>query len=165
MSGPQIKPSATGARAKTLRALLYGLGASTVMIATSVILLGAGFTARLGERTFTDITGLGERTSASWPPTMDNELRFYAALLFAYGVLVWRAGARLDIRSHQVPWLAGVFFLGGAGRLLSWTVVGAPHPFFLLLMTIELTLPLALLALWRSGPAAGASEQPRKVAP
>jgi hypothetical protein len=42
--------------------------------------------------------------------------------------------------------------VGGAGRAFSWLVVGAPHPFFLLLMTIELALPpLLVLLWWRAG--------------
>ena len=52
----------------------------------------------------------------------------------------------------RVPWLAAVFFVGGAGRAFSWLMIGAPHPFFLLLMTIELALPpLLVLLWWRAG--------------
>ena len=54
----------------------------------------------------------------------------------------------------RVPWLAAVFFVGGAGRAFSWLAVGAPHPFFLLLMMIELALPpLLVLLWWRARPA------------
>ena len=52
----------------------------------------------------------------------------------------------------RVPWLAAVFFVGGAGRAFSWLMIGAPHPFFLLLITIELALPPLLVLLgWRAG--------------
>jgi hypothetical protein len=47
-----------------------------------------------------------------------------------------------------VPWLAGVFFTGGVGRIFSRLSVGAPHPFFTLLLVIEVTLPVIMLALW-----------------
>jgi hypothetical protein len=63
-------------------------------------------------------------------------------------VLTLRAAATLEARINDVPWLAGVFFLGGIGRLISWMAVGAPHPFFLSLMAAELGLPLILIFLW-----------------
>ena len=55
-------------------------------------------------------------------------------------------------RRDAMPGLAAVFFVGGAGRAFSCLAVGAPHPFFLLLMTIELALPpLLVLLWWRAG--------------
>jgi hypothetical protein len=43
-------------------------------------------------------------------------------------------------------------------------VVGAPHPFFLLLMTIELALPpLLVLLWWRAGTTARRGSRPRSV--
>jgi Domain of unknown function (DUF4345) len=44
--------------------------------------------------------------------------------------------------------LAGVFFVGGVGRAFSYVALGPPHPFFALLMTIELATPPALMLLW-----------------
>jgi hypothetical protein len=69
---------------------------------------------------------------------MDNELRVYAALWGAYGVVLLHAAWDYTGWVVRVPWLAPVFFVGGAGRAFSWLVVCAPHPFFLPLMTIEL---------------------------
>jgi hypothetical protein len=40
-----------------------------------------------------------------------------------------------------VRWLAGVFLLGGAGRLLSLAVHGWPHWFQIALAVLELGLP------------------------
>ncbi|MBA4751005.1 MAG: DUF4345 domain-containing protein [Sphingopyxis sp.] len=132
----------------TLRAILFALGVICISIATSILLFGAAFTAGGGARAFTSLTGLGNGDSPPWLPTMDNELRFYAALFLAYGILLWRAGARIEARLSQIPWLAGVFFLGGVGRALSWIALGAPHPFFLFLMAGELILPPVIMALW-----------------
>ena len=82
---------------------------------------------------------------------MDNELRFYAALWGAYGVVLLLAARDYTGWAVRVPWLAAVFFVGGAGRAFSWLMIGAPHPFFLLL-TIELALPpLLVLLWWRAG--------------
>lgn len=79
---------------------------------------------------------------------MDSELRFYAALWGAYGIVVLRTARNLTKRLHETPWLAAVFFLGGIGRGLSVISVGEPHPFFTLLMAVELVLPVVMIALW-----------------
>lgn len=131
-----------------LRSLLGVLGVTAVLIALSILVLGAEATATFGERMFDSLSGRGGPGSPPWPPTMDNELRFYAALWLAYGILTLRAAARLDARMDDVPWLAGVFFLGGVGRFISWMAVGAPHPFFLFLMSAELGLPPILALVW-----------------
>lgn len=131
----------------TLRILLASLGASAVLIALMDIHLGPGSTAAIFEELYGAATGW-RGASEPWPATMDSELRFYAAMWGGYGVvLIWVArdlAARLDL----APWLAAVFFVGGAGRVLSLLAVGPPHPFFTLLMWIELGLPPLLILLW-----------------
>lgn len=131
-----------------LRSFLAVLGVTAVLIALSILVLGAEATGTFGERMFDNLTGRGGPGSPPWPPTMDNELRFYAALWLAFGVLTLRAATQLEARIRDVPWLAGVFFLGGVGRFISWMAVGAPHPFFLFLMYAELGLPPILIFLW-----------------
>jgi len=79
---------------------------------------------------------------------MDSELRFYAALWGAYGLVVTRTAMNLPGRFKEVPWLAAVFFAGGVGRLLSRLSLGPPHPFFTLLLVIEVSLPVIIMALW-----------------
>ena len=70
-----------------------------------------------------------ERSTARRRPKPDHDLRTEAGrhlhllLLAARDYIGWAV---------RVPWLAAVFFVGGAGRAFSWLVVGAPHPFFLL---------------------------------
>jgi Domain of unknown function (DUF4345) len=137
---------------RLLRVLLAGLGVSAVLIALSILTLGAGATAAAAERVFDALSGWRGPDSPPWPPTMDNELRFYAALWGAYGVVLLLAARDYTGWAVRVPWLAAVFFVGGAGRAFSWLMIGAPHPFFLLLMTIELALPpLLVLLWWRAG--------------
>lgn len=131
-----------------LRSLLGVLGVTGVLIALSILVWGAEATATFGERIFDQLTGRSGPGSPHWAPTMDNELRFYAALWLAFGVLSLRAAAQIEARMQEVPWLAGVFFLGGFGRFISWMAVGAPHPFFLSLMYAELALPPILILLW-----------------
>jgi len=56
---------------------------------------------------------------------------------------------RLPATLSWIPPTAALLFAGGVGRAISYFAVGAPHPFFVLLMVIELVLPLVFLALWR----------------
>jgi hypothetical protein len=79
---------------------------------------------------------------------MDSELRFYAPLFGAYGMLMLWTAQDLFVRNYLIPWLAAVFFLGGLGRVLSYAAVGAPHPLFVVLMAIELLMPPVLVGLW-----------------
>jgi hypothetical protein len=81
---------------KTLRSLLAILGASAVLIALSILLQGAAATAGLGERIFDLVSGWRGPDSPPWPASMDNELRFYAALWGAYGLLVLRCARNID---------------------------------------------------------------------
>jgi hypothetical protein len=104
----------TGAMMRTLlRVLLAGLGVSAVLIALSILTLGAGATAAAGERVFDALSGWRGPASPPWPPTMDNELRFYAALWGAYGVVLLLAARDYIGWAVRVPWLAAVFFVGG----------------------------------------------------
>jgi hypothetical protein len=131
-----------------LRGLLGLLGASACAIAVSIVLFGPGPTAAAFESGYAALTGWKGPSSPAWPADMDSEMRFYAPLFGAFGVLALGVAQRPRRRLSLAPWLAGVFFLGGVGRALSWLTVGAPHPLFLALMTIELGLPPVLVALW-----------------
>ena len=131
-----------------LRICLVVLGASAVAIALSILTLGAETTAAMAEGAFSVAFGWRGPPSQHWPATMDSELRFYAALWGAYGVVVLRGAFGLPRTLPQAPWFAAVFFAGGIGRVLSRLSVGAPHPFFTLLMIIELVLPVLIILLW-----------------
>ena len=73
--------------------------------------------------------------------TVDSRERYYGAIFLGYGLpWVWAA------RQHPVPatavrWLAGIFLLGAAGRLLSLVLVGPPQAFQVVLTVIEVALP------------------------
>jgi len=131
-----------------LRICLSILGGSAVVIAVSIMALGAEATATLGEQAFDLATRTSHPSSGRWPPTMDSELRFYAALWAAYGVAAIGCARTAESSLRWTPWLAAIFFLGGFGRVLSLIFVGPPHPFFSLLMWIELLLPIVLAGLW-----------------
>lgn len=74
--------------------------------------------------------------------TMDSEDRFYATLFLGFGAAhVWCAQA-LPSRKNILLAMQAVFFLGGVSRLVSWTQVGPPIPFFATLTALELLIPL-----------------------
>jgi len=131
-----------------LRFCLIVLGASAITIALSILLVGAEATAATAEGVFNTVSRWRGPPGEHWPPTMDSELRFYAALWGAYGIVLLRAAWGVPRTLPQAPWLAAIFFAGGVGRVLSRVTVGAPHPFFTLLMVIELSLPVLITLLW-----------------
>ena len=79
-----------------------------------------------------------------------SELRFYGVLWGAFGVLTLQAGLDLERHAARVPWLMLVFFGGGAARALSWIQLGPPRPFFVLLMSIELVVPVWVVGVLRA---------------
>jgi hypothetical protein len=130
-----------------LRVLVGGLGFAGVLIGAAIMVAGAGAVGASAEGVFNAISGSSE-LSPPWPATMDSELRFYAALFVGFGLLCLRAARNPAQHGKDVPWLMLAFFAGGLGRALSWVSVGAPHPFFLTLMAVELALPPIILMLW-----------------
>ena len=92
----------------------------------------------------------GERSAGA---TVDSRERFYAAVFIGYG-LAWIWAARQHpIRAIHVRWLAGVFLLGGIGRIVSIAVHGWPQAFQTVLTVVEVVLPPVYLVL------AGADER------
>ncbi|MES4908578.1 MULTISPECIES: DUF4345 domain-containing protein [unclassified Streptomyces] len=73
--------------------------------------------------------------------TVDSWGRFMGASFVGYGLAwLWTARQR-PIPARAVRWLAGVFLLGGVGRLLSLAAHGWPQWFQIALAVIELGLP------------------------
>ena len=98
-----------------LRGLLAALGAGCAAIGASIVLLGAEAVGSQAESSFNALTGT-TGFSPAWPPTMDSELRFYAALFVAFGLLCLRAARNPQQHGADVPWLMLVFLAGGVGR-------------------------------------------------
>jgi hypothetical protein len=124
------------------------LGGAALFIGLCILVLGAAATAGTTEVLFALLAGPGPAAEA-WSPTMDSELRFYAALWGAYGILALRAAFSLPRTLREAPWFAAVFFAGGVGRLLSRLALGPPRPAFVCLTAIELAAPPLMLLLWR----------------
>lgn len=133
----------------TLRLLQIALGAAAVAICFSIIILGPAATAGASEALFDTLSGTKHASTGAWPPTMDSELRFYAPFWGAYGLVLIYVARRLPATLGWVAPMAALFFAGGVGRVISYLAVGAPHPFFALLMVIELVLPVLFVSLWQ----------------
>ena len=88
----------------SLRLLLGLLGLAAIGIAASILILGAEATAATAETMYQTATGYAGPPSGHWPPSMDSELRFYAALWGAYGIVLVITAAQLSRRMKQVPW-------------------------------------------------------------
>lgn len=92
--------------------------------------------------------------------TVDSRERFYNAIFLGYG-LAWIWAARQSpIPSTAVRWLAGIFLLGGIGRVLSVAVHGWPHWFQVPLSALELALPRSCSGC-RPRTSAGRGRRPR----
>jgi Domain of unknown function (DUF4345) len=74
-------------------------------------------------------------------PTMAGEDRFFAGLLLCFGIALLWCARDVQRKRVYVNLLAVVFFVGGIGRLLGLLVDGAPHPFYLAMLALELALP------------------------
>lgn len=123
--------------ARTLRVLVLLMGVACVAIGCLHFVLGTASVP-------------GEAAAGA---TVDSRERFYAAVFLGYGLAWLWAWRQRPIPAVAVRWLALVFLLGGAGRLLSLAVAGNPHWFQTVLAVIELVMPPVYLAL------AGADER------
>lgn len=110
---------------KLLKALMVMMGAGCAAIGVFHFALGTKATP-------------GEESANS---TVDSRERYFAAHFFGYG-LAWLWAARQQpVPARAVRWLAGIFHLGAAGRLLSIGTRGRPHWFQQILTGIEVFLP------------------------
>ena len=87
-------------------------------------------------------------------PSVESELRFYAAFYVAYGLAVLRVAPRADRDSGAVQALAAALFFAGLARASGWLAVGRPHPLHRGLLVIELAAPPAIVA-WQKRLARG----------
>ena len=82
-------------------------------------------------------------------PTVESELRFYAAFYVAYGLAVLRVAPRADRDAEAVRALAGALLLAGVARAGGWIATGRPHVNQRALLAAELAGPPAIVA-WQA---------------
>jgi presenilin-like A22 family membrane protease len=112
-----------------LQAVLLILGLVAVTFGTLTVLTGGSLVLD------------GGRVSAS----VDSELRFYAAWYAAAGVMVLRAVPRVESAGTTIRAICAVLIIAACARVLSIIVVGTPHPIFLALMGVEITIPVVVV--------------------
>lgn len=88
-------------------------------------------------------------------PSVDSEMRFFAAWYATAGVVVLLSVPRVEASKAVVRVVSAAVFVAGCGRLLSWATVGKPHGGLVVLMVIELALPLVLIP-WQASVARAA---------
>jgi hypothetical protein len=112
-----------------LRLFVRVLGCVAVVAGAMTVLLGAD-----------SIAGVQDAS-----PSVDSEMRFYAAWYVGAGLLLLRSTFSLELEVLVVRGVAAIFFLAGCARALSWATVGRPHDLAVVLMAIELILPVVLV--------------------
>lgn len=133
--------------AKTLKWLALTMGVACAVIGLVHVALGNAA-----------VPGTGEAGA-----TVDSLGRFLGAIFAGYG-LAWLWVARQSpIPARAVRWLAAVFLLGAAGRLISLAVAGRPHGFQVALTVLELVLPPLYFWLAGADERAHAAAQPDRV--
>lgn len=85
----------------------------------------------------------GQRTAN---PSVESELRFYAAFYVAYGVVALHVAPRADRDTAAVRALAGALFMAGLARAGGWLAVGRPHGLQRGLLVVELAAPPLVVA-------------------
>jgi hypothetical protein len=74
-------------------------------------------------------------------PTMAGEDRFFAGLLLCFGIALLWCARDVQHKRGYINLLAAALFVGGIGRLLAVVLDGAPHPFYVAMLVLELALP------------------------
>lgn len=131
-----------------LKLLLYLFGFTILGVTGSIIVLGADATAAngavladiiLGDTS--EVTGLGDANT-------DSELRFYAGIFAAYGMLLIHTAIFLREKLPRVPYLALTVMLAGIARIVSYYQLGEPHGLFQVLLFAEIGAAILVLLIY-----------------
>ena len=100
---------------------------------------------------FVVLTGSsGQVDGTQAAPSVESELRFFAAFWVAYGAAALYVAPRAVREIHAVRALAAFLFLGGVARGIAWIADGRPQALYIVLLALELLLPPLILLLQRS---------------
>jgi hypothetical protein len=124
------KPSKTGNDWSVFR---------TVVVLVGLVIAGFG-----GYYLITGTAGLPETGDGPVNPTLENQFRFFAAMMIGVGAAF--VTIAIKFQWANMLWLVCLMvFIGGIGRVLSWAFSGTPHYLLIILMVVELAFPAALL--------------------
>lgn len=85
------------------------------------------------------------RDAGTVSPSVDSELRFYAAWYVGAGALLLWTVPRIEIEGRLIRGVCAVLVLAAAGRVVSLVVAGKPHALYLVLMAIEFAIPIVVV--------------------
>ncbi len=132
-----------------LRGLLFLSGILIMLIGGSYYLLGPDMAFNLMLDLMKPILGNQPPIVEMSPVNVDSEIRTLSPMMVAYGFIVFLCAKHLRTHLYYVPHLLGLFMVVGSGRILSYVMVGTPHPLFILLATIELGVPVFIYIVYR----------------
>lgn len=78
--------------------------------------------------------------------SVDSEYRFVNVFWVAAGLILWWSLRKAAQRALATRVVLSIAALGGFARLISWVIVGPPHPVFI--GTIVLELVIVPLVIW-----------------
>ena len=111
----------------------------TVVVLVGLVIAGFG-----GYYLITGTAGLPETGDGPVNPTLENQFRFFAAMMIGVGAAF--VTIAIKFQWANMLWLVCLMvFIGGIGRVLSWAFSGTPHYLLIILMVVELAFPAALL--------------------
>jgi hypothetical protein len=111
----------------------------TVVVLVGLVIAGFG-----GYYLITGTSGLPETGDGPVNPTLENQFRFFAAMMIGVGAAF--VTIAIKFQWANMLWLVCLMvFIGGIGRVLSWAFSGTPHYLLIILMVVELAFPAALL--------------------
>lgn len=119
-------------------------GSDWSMFRSVVVLVGLIIAGFGGYYLITGTAGLPEADGGAVNPTLENQFRFFAAMMVGVGAAF--VTIAIKFQWANMLWLVCLMvFIGGVGRVLSWAFSGTPHYLLIILMVLELAFPAALL--------------------
>ena len=94
----------------------------------------------------TGVRGVLGRADRAIDPSVDSEIRFYAAWYAVAGALMHAAARNPDLDRSLRPAFELGWALAAVSRLISTKAVGRPHPLFVGLAVAEAAVALTLAA-------------------
>jgi hypothetical protein len=113
-----------------LQAVLGVLGCVAVVFGMVMVIGGAESTVATG----------------SFSPSVDSELRFFAAWYVGAGVLLLRAARRPEAETVLLRGVCAVLVLAASARVLSMATVGRPHDTYIALTVVEYIIAVVVFA-------------------
>jgi Domain of unknown function (DUF4345) len=78
-------------------------------------------------------------------PSLNSQLRFFGAIWFGFGLLLWHVAGDLKTHATWFRLMCFVLILSGIGRLISWVEFGTPAIPFVVATVIEvIVIPFML---------------------